>query len=34
VQDGEAVHWSEPTPSVPDEDELAELNAPPVVVHA
>jgi hypothetical protein len=34
VQDGEAVHWSEPTPSVPDEDELAELTAPSAVVPA
>jgi amino acid transporter len=25
VQDKEAIHWSEPTPSVPDEEELAEL---------
>ncbi|MBV8220187.1 MAG: hypothetical protein JO325_17100, partial [Solirubrobacterales bacterium] len=27
VQDKEAVHWSEPTPSVPDQEELAELTA-------
>jgi amino acid transporter len=33
-QDGEAVHWSEPTPSVPDEDELAQLTAPSAVVPA
>jgi amino acid transporter len=25
IQDGESVHWSEPTPSVPDETELAAL---------
>jgi amino acid transporter len=24
-QDGEGVHWSEPTPSMPDQEELAEL---------
>jgi amino acid transporter len=29
VQDGESVHWSEPTPSVPDAEELAELGGPP-----
>ena len=31
VQDGESVHWSEPTPDVPDQEELAELTAPSVV---
>jgi amino acid transporter len=31
VQDGESVHWSEPTPSVPDQEELAELSAPAAV---
>jgi amino acid transporter len=34
VQDGESVHWSEPTPDVPDQEELAELTAPPSVVPA
>jgi amino acid transporter len=27
VQDGESVHWSEPTPTEPDQEELAELSA-------
>jgi hypothetical protein len=31
VQDKESVHWSEPTPSVPDAEELAELSAEGVV---
>ena len=30
VQDKESVHWSEPTPSMPDGEELAELTAPSV----
>jgi amino acid transporter len=34
VQDGESVHWSEPTPSVPDQDELAELAPSSVVLSA
>jgi hypothetical protein len=25
VQDKESVHWSEPTPSMPDQEELAEI---------
>jgi hypothetical protein len=29
VQDGEGVHWSEPTPAVPDDTEMAELGFPP-----
>jgi amino acid transporter len=33
VQDGESVHWKEPAPSVPDQEELAEL-APSAVLHA
>jgi amino acid transporter len=28
VQDGEPIHWSEPTPTVPDASELAELGGP------
>jgi amino acid transporter len=27
VQDHESIHWSEPSPSVPDPEELAELSA-------
>jgi hypothetical protein len=27
VQDHESIHWSEPAPSVPDQEELAELSA-------
>ena len=34
VQDRESVHWSEPTPSVPDQEELAELSASSAAVHA
>jgi amino acid transporter len=34
VQDGEGVHWSEPTPSVPDHEELAELETPSAVIPA
>ena len=34
VQDKEAVHWSEPTPSVPDQEEMAELAPPSVVLPA
>ena len=34
VQDGESVHWSEPTPEVPDQDELAELTTPSAVIPA
>src|SRR5581483_2158755 len=34
VQDGESVHWSEPTSSVPDQDELAELTTPSAVIPA
>jgi hypothetical protein len=29
VQDGESIHWSEETPSVPDAAELAELGGGP-----
>jgi amino acid transporter len=34
VQDGESVHWSEPTPRVPDQEELAELSTPSAVIPA
>jgi amino acid transporter len=32
VQDGEKIHWSEPTPDVPDAAEAAELSAPPTPI--
>jgi amino acid transporter len=34
VQDKESVHWSEHTPSVPNQEELAELETPSAVIPA
>jgi amino acid transporter len=34
VQDKESVHWSEPTPSMPDQEEMAELTAESAAVPA